>query len=75
MKEIIFGSRIIKLEFIDHDIASKKNIFGEFDWVLFAIPAEQAANILPSSLSFHQEIKSAHMEGCFSLMLGLPSKV
>ena len=25
------------------------NIFGEFDWVLFAIPAEQAANILPSS--------------------------
>lgn len=46
------------------------NILGEFDWVLSAIPAEQAANILPSSLSFHQEIKSVQMEGCFSLMLG-----
>jgi Zn-dependent peptidase ImmA (M78 family) len=31
MKEIIFGSRIIKLEFIDHEIASKKNMFGEFE--------------------------------------------
>lgn len=31
MKQIIFGSRIIKLNFIDKEIASKKKIFGEFD--------------------------------------------
>ena len=29
--EIVFGSRLIKLEYIEHDIASKKNIFGEFE--------------------------------------------
>lgn len=31
MKQIIFGSRIIKLNFIDKEVASKKKIFGEFD--------------------------------------------
>ena len=31
MKQIIFGSRIVKLNFIDKEIASKKKIFGEFD--------------------------------------------
>ena len=29
--EIVFGSRLIKLDFIDHEIASKKNMFGEFE--------------------------------------------
>jgi Zn-dependent peptidase ImmA (M78 family) len=28
--EIVFGSRIIKLEFIDKELADKKKIFGEF---------------------------------------------
>jgi hypothetical protein len=31
MKEIIFGSRIIKLNFIEKELATKKKIFGEFD--------------------------------------------
>ena len=31
MKQIIFGSRIVKLNFIDKEVASKKKIFGEFD--------------------------------------------
>ena len=29
--KIIFGSRIVKLNFIDKEQASKKQIFGEFD--------------------------------------------
>jgi hypothetical protein len=29
--EIVFGSRLIKLDCIDHEVASKKKIFGEFD--------------------------------------------
>ena len=29
--EIVFGSRLIKLNLIDHEIASKKNMFGEFE--------------------------------------------
>jgi len=31
MKQITFGSRIIKLNFIDKEQASKKKIFAEFD--------------------------------------------
>ncbi len=31
MKQIIFGSRIVKLNFIEKEQASKKKIFGEFD--------------------------------------------
>ena len=31
MKQIIFGSRIVKLNFIEKEVASKKKIFGEFD--------------------------------------------
>ena len=31
MKQLIFGSRIVKLNFIDKEVASKKKIFGEFD--------------------------------------------
>ena len=29
--KIVFGSRLIKLDYIDHEVASKKNIFGEFE--------------------------------------------
>ena len=29
--EIVFGSRLIKLDYIDKETASKKKIFGEFD--------------------------------------------
>jgi hypothetical protein len=29
--EIVFGSRLVKLDFIDKETASKKKIFGEFD--------------------------------------------
>lgn len=32
MKEIIFGSRIIKLNFIEKELANKRNIFGEYDF-------------------------------------------
>jgi hypothetical protein len=28
--EIVFGSRLIKLDYIDKETASKKKIFGEF---------------------------------------------
>jgi len=31
LDKIIFGSRIVKLKFIDKDEASKKKIYGEFD--------------------------------------------
>lgn len=46
------------------------NALGSFDWVIVAIPAEQAAELLPSTLSCYPEVQATRMQGCFSLMLG-----
>ena len=29
--KIVFGSRLVRLDYIDHETASKKKIFGEFE--------------------------------------------
>jgi len=43
---------------------------GQFDWVVSAIPAQQAAALWPEETSFYTKVKTAQMEGCFTLMLG-----
>ncbi|MFT7460835.1 MAG: renalase [Planctomycetota bacterium] len=46
------------------------NALGDYDWVISTIPAEQAVELLPSSLPCHSTIRATTMKGCFSLMLG-----
>lgn len=43
---------------------------GKFDWVISTIPAQQASDLLPSSLPFYSKISEVKMKGCFALMLG-----
>ena len=43
---------------------------GRFDWVISAIPAAQACELLPTSFAGHDEMSRKSMLGCFSLMLG-----
>ena len=43
---------------------------GEFDWVISAIPAAQAARLLPPLFSGHAAIRQKKMLACYSLMLG-----
>jgi predicted NAD/FAD-dependent oxidoreductase len=43
---------------------------GRFDWVISAVPAAQALDILPASFNHRQRIESISMQGCFALMLG-----
>jgi renalase len=43
---------------------------GEFDWVILTAPAEQALNLIPSSLSLYSKVSLVKMQSCFSLMLG-----
>ena len=43
---------------------------GQFDWVVSAIPPQQAAALWPEDTSFYTKVKTAQMEGCFTLMLG-----
>jgi predicted NAD/FAD-dependent oxidoreductase len=44
--------------------------FGEFDWVVSTLPAEQAKVILPDSYQQKKALQSVQMQPCFTLMLG-----
>lgn len=50
---------------INHTTISEK-----FDWVLFAIPAEQVKPLLPKENHYSEGIASVAMQGCYVLMLG-----
>ena len=43
---------------------------GEFDWVVSAVPAEQAHALLPGSFAAHAALANTKMLGCYALMLG-----
>jgi len=43
---------------------------GEFDWVLSAIPAQQAAALMPASFSQIRTVREVRLAGCYALMLG-----
>lgn len=47
--------------------------FGEFDWVVSTLPAEQAKVILPDSYQPKKALQSVQMQPCFTLMLGYDS--
>ena len=47
LDKIIFGSRVIKIDFIDKDTADKKKIFGEFH-------SDKNEMVLDKSLDNHQ---------------------
>lgn len=51
-------------------IDDKGNEQGAYDWVISAVPAPQALDILPPQTSFYQDLTSVNMKACFSLMLG-----
>lgn len=48
---------------------------GDYDWVISAIPAAQAAALLPADFSASNEIGLKHMLGCYSLMLGFEQEL
>jgi hypothetical protein len=56
MKEIIFGSRIIKLNFIEKELASKKKIFGEFDCDNNTLTLDKTLNDIQMSNTLIHEI-------------------
>ncbi len=43
---------------------------GDFDWVVLAIPAKQALELMPESFAGLGVIAAKQMLGCYSLMLG-----
>ena len=48
---------------------------GVFDWVVLALPAPQAANLLPDDPSFVDCCAGTDMRACFAMMLGFSQPV
>ena len=71
--QITLGTRVQSLSrkhdkwFLKDD---QGNGLGNYDWVISAIPAEQASALLPASLPFYAKMNAVTMTGCFSLMAG-----
>ena len=71
MKQIIFGSRIVKLNFIDKEVASKKKIFGEFDSDTNTLTLDKSLdNIQMANTIIHEVCHMIHDE----YKLDLPAK-
>ncbi len=49
------------------------DVLGEYDWIISAIPPQQALAILPNTLPFYAMINAFKMQACFVLMLGFES--
>jgi len=69
--EIVFGSRLIKLDFIDKETASKKKIFGEFDSDKNTMTIDKSLdNIEMTNTLFHEIFHLIHDE----YKIDLPAK-
>ena len=61
--EIVFGSRLIKLDFIEKDVADKKKIFGEFTPDKNLITLDKSLdNIEMTNTIFHELFHLLHDE-------------
>lgn len=48
---------------------------GPFDWVISTLPAPQALELLPTTLSFYPALKKVEMDPCFTMKLGCPKRL
>jgi len=69
--EIVFGSRLVKLDYIEHESASKKKIFGEFESDKNLMTIDKSLdNVEMSNTLLHEVFHLIHDE----YKLDLPAK-
>jgi len=69
--EIVFGSRVVKLDYIEHEAASKKKIFGEFESDKNLMTIDKSLdNVEMSNTLLHEVFHLIHDE----YKLDLPAK-
>ena len=71
--EIMTATRVLNMQREDNGwLLNDENMacLGYFDWVIFSVPAEQAAQVVPAEASFSSKLDSLSMQPCYSLMLG-----
>ena len=52
------------------ELITNGTLLGNFDWVILALPAPQAAALMPDCFSHLQHIRKITMQACYSLMVG-----
>ena len=52
------------------ELTANGTLLGNFDWVILALPAPQAAALMPDCFSHLQHVRNKTMQACYSLMLG-----
>lgn len=50
------------------------NILGEYDWVISTAPPVQTVALFQIALSDHSILHTARMQGCYALMVGIPTR-
>ena len=65
--QTITGIKKIKANWL---LETANSEIGPFDWLIIAIPAEQANDLLPKNLSPKMMLQDVKMQPCFTLMLG-----
>ena len=70
---VLLNQRVTKL-IRGHDFwqleVNQTTLSEKFDWVLFAIPAEQVKSLLTEDSPLLGSVSSVEMQGCYVLMLG-----
>lgn len=56
-------------------VDSQAHTHGPFDFIVLAIPSQQAATLLPPDFAHLDAVSMVKMEGCFSLMLGFEKRL
>lgn len=51
-------------------LAAESGVLGPFDWLVVAVPAPQAATLMPADSPLLMHARAARMLPCFALMLG-----
>lgn len=60
-----------KWQLTDHD----GNLYDGFDRVITAVPAVQAAALMPAEFPHHQALRATKMMACFTVMLGFAEAI
>lgn len=49
---------------------SQEEVYGNFDYLILAIPSHQAIDLIPKNFKYFKDVKNVKMSGCFTVMLG-----
>ena len=52
-----------------------KKEYGNYDWIILSLPAEQSFQLITQDISFYSSLEKIKMNSCISLMIGMNEKL